>query len=121
MTYSPVAIEYQDVLKTAAIAFLKRHQCEHLNRDHQLFERAVRHLVGTHDVLVRTAERIVGSACAELEAISERQRLDVLSSSETHSVIVDPYTGTAWAIPVSLIYERIIKAQDNERFRLTKV
>jgi hypothetical protein len=51
-------------------------------------------------------------------AIRDRQRLNILSSTSTHTVIVDPATGMQWAVPVSLIYERIINAPDIGRFRL---
>ena len=57
-------------------------------------------------------------ACSDMNAIRDRQRLDIVSSTSTHTVIIDPTTGNAWAIPVSLIYERIINAPDNGRFRV---
>jgi hypothetical protein len=115
----PAVQEYQDVLKSAALSFLERHQCEHLGNDQQLFDRTVQHLVCDYDVLTQMAERLVHLACSDLTAIRDRQRLDVISSTETHSVITDPSTGHTWAIPVSLIYERIINAPDNGRYRIT--
>ncbi|WP_296187927.1 hypothetical protein [Pseudomonas sp. UBA1879] len=116
---TPAAQQYLDVLKAAALAFLERHHSEHLSNDQMLFGRAVQHLVNDFDILTSKAEQIVGLALADLHAIRDRQRLDVLTSTDTHSVIVDPFTGIAWAIPVSLIYERIINTPDNGRFRLT--
>jgi hypothetical protein len=110
--------EYQDVLKAAALTYLERHHCEHLSDDQQLIARAVRHLVTDYDVLTQLAEKMVHLAYNDMSAIRDRQRLDVRNSSSTHSVIVDPATGNAWAIPVSLIYERIINAPDNARYRL---
>ncbi|GFM86121.1 hypothetical protein PSCICO_15200 [Pseudomonas cichorii] len=119
MNKSPVALEYQDVLKAAALAFLERHHSEHLSNDQQLFDRTVQYLVTDYDVQNQMASRMVHLAYSDLSAISDRQRLDVASSTETHSVITDPSTGHAWAIPVSLIYERIINAPDNGRYRIT--
>jgi len=116
---TPAAQQYQDVLKAAARAFIERHHAEHLSNDQMLFDRSVRHLVNDFDVLTSKAEQIISVAMADLHAIRDRQRLDVASSTDTHSVIVDPITGIAWAIPVSLIYERFINAPDNGRFRLT--
>ena len=110
--------EYQDVLKAAALTFLERHQCEHLGNDQQLFDRAVQHLVADYDVLAQMAEKVVHLACSDMNAIRDRQRLDIVSSTATHTVIIDPATGNTWAIPVSLIYERIINAPDNGRYRL---
>ena len=118
MNNEPAVTEYLDMLKAAALAFLERHQCEHLSNDQQLFARAVQHLVADYDVLTQMAERMVHLACSDMTVIRDRQRLDVLNSSTTHSVIVDPTTGHTWAIPVSLIYERIINAPDNGRYRL---
>jgi hypothetical protein len=110
--------EYQDMLKAAALTYLERHHCEHLSNDQQLIARTVRHLVADYDVLTQLAEKMVHLAYSDMNAIHDRQRLDVRNSSSTHSVIVDPTTGNAWAIPVSLIYERIINAPDNGRYRL---
>ena len=118
MNTLPAAQEYQDVLKAAALTFLERHQCEHLGNDQQLFDRAVQHLVADYDLLTQMAEKMVHLACSDMNAIRDRQRLDIVSSTSTHTVIIDPTTGNAWAIPVSLIYERIINAPDNGRYRL---
>ncbi|WP_085704607.1 hypothetical protein [Pseudomonas sp. B15(2017)] len=119
MINAPAVKEYQDMLKTAALVFLERHKCEHLSDDQQLLKRAVQHLVADFDVLTPTAEKMVHLAYSDLSAASDRQRLDVLNSTSTHTVITDTGTGQIWAIPVSLIYERILNAPDNGRFRIT--
>ncbi|PNA07142.1 MULTISPECIES: hypothetical protein [unclassified Pseudomonas] len=119
MINAPAVEEYQDMLKAAALVFLERHQCEHLSGDQQLMKRAVQHLVADFDVLTPTAEKVVHLAYSDLSAVSDRQRLDVLTSTPTHTVITDTGTGEVWAIPVSLIYERILNAPDNGRFRIT--
>lgn len=118
MTNLPAVQEYQDMLKAAALAFLERHQCEHLGNDQQLFDRAVQHLISDYDVLTQIAEKLVHLACSDMSAVRDRQRLDIVSSTATHTVIIDPTTGSAWAVPVSLIYERILNAPDNGRFRV---
>ncbi|WP_342653537.1 hypothetical protein [Pseudomonas sp. F3-2] len=115
---SSAAQHYQDVLKAAALRFLERHQCEHLSNDQKLFDRTVQHLVNDFDLLTSRAEQVAGLAINDLNAIRDRQRLDVATSTATHSVIIDPCTGIAWAVPVALIYERIINTPDNGRFRL---
>ena len=106
------------MLTAAALAFLERHHCEHLGDDQQLFDRAVQHLVTDYDILTTTAEKLVHLACSDMSAIRDRQRLDIVNSTATHTLIIDPTTGNTWAIPVSLIYERIINAPDNGRYRL---
>ena len=118
MTNLPAVQEYQDTLKASALLFLERHQCEHLGDDQQLFDRAVQHLITDFDILTTTAEKAVHLACSDMSAILDRQRLDIISSTSTHTVITDPATGKAWAVPVSLIYERILNAPDNGRFRV---
>ncbi|MCQ6256908.1 hypothetical protein [Pseudomonas sp. Q11] len=119
MNNRTAAQEYQDMLKAAASLFLERHQCEHLSDDQQLVKRAVQHLVSDFDVLTPTAEKMVHLAYSDLSAASDRQRLDVMTSTPTHTVITDTGTGEVWAVPVSLIYERILNAPDNGRFRVT--
>ncbi|MDX9679319.1 MULTISPECIES: hypothetical protein [Pseudomonas] len=111
--------EYLDVLQSAALSFLERHHCEHLSDDQQLFSRAVQHLVSDYDVQTQMAEKIVHLAGTTMVAVRDRQRLNIQSSTSTHTVIVDPITGRQWAVPVSVIYERIINAPDIGRFRLT--
>lgn len=116
MTSAPS--DYQDLLKAAALRFILRHQCEHLGDDAKLFDRTVINLVNDHDVLTQTAEKITNLAMIDASGIRDRKQLDVTSSTATHSIIVDPETGEAWAIPVSLIYERILCAPDSSRFRV---
>jgi hypothetical protein len=118
MTALPAVNEYQDILQRAALSFLERHQSEHLSDDQQLFSRAVQHLVADFDVQTQFAEKIVHLANSTMVAVRDRQRLNIQSSTSTHTVIVDPVTGSQWAVPVSLIYERIINAPDVGRFRL---
>lgn len=119
MNILPAVQEYQDVLKAAALVFLERHQIQHLSNDQQLIKRAVQHLVADFDALTPTAERVVHLAYSDLSATNDRQRLDILTSTPTHTVITDTATGEVWAVPVSLIYERILNAPDNGRFRVT--
>jgi hypothetical protein len=119
MNNLPAVLEYQDMLKAAASLFLERHQCEHLSNDQQLIKRAVQHLVSDFDVLTPTAEKLVHLAYSDLSAASGRQRLDVLTSTPTHTVITDTSTGEVWAIPVSLIFDCILNAPDNGRFRVS--
>jgi hypothetical protein len=118
MTNLPAVQEYQDTLKASALLFLERHQCEHLGDDQQLFDRTVQYLISDFDVLTNTAEKLVHLACSDMSAVRDRQRLDIVSSTSTHTVITDPATGKTWAVPVSLIYERILNAPDNGRFRI---
>lgn len=118
MNNSPAVQEYQEVLQGAALSFLERHHSEHLSDDQQLFSRTVQHLVTDYDVLTQVAEKIVHLASSSMLAVRDRQRLNIQSSTSTHIVIVDPVTGSQWAVPVSLIYERIINAPDIGRFRL---
>lgn len=118
MTNLSAAQEYQDTLKDSALVFLERHQCEHLGDNQQLFDRTVQHLVSGYDVPTQTAEKFVHLACSDMSVVRDRQRLDTANSTSTHTVIIDPATGNAWAVPVSLIYERILNAPDNGRFRI---
>lgn len=118
MTAPPAANEYQNILQNAALSFLERHHCEHLSDDQQLFSRAVQHLVADYDVQTQIAEKIVHLAGTTMVAVRDRQRLNIKGSTATHTVIVDPVTGKQWAVPVSLIYERIINAPDIGCFRL---
>jgi hypothetical protein len=106
---TPAAQQYQDVLKAAALGFLERHHSEHLSNDQMLFDRAVQHLVNDFDLITSKAEQIVNLALTDLHAIRDRQRLDIVTSTYRHTFrdCRSGFTGNAWAVPVSLIYERI--------------
>ncbi|NWD44465.1 hypothetical protein [Pseudomonas yamanorum] len=110
--------EYQATMQAAALAFLLRHQGEHLGNDQLLFCRAVQHLVGSLEVPLHMAEKLVSRAYGELKSNNDRHQLDVDASSGAVAVITDPASGLTWAVPVSLIYQRIIKAPENRRLRL---
>ncbi|WP_421684495.1 hypothetical protein HKW98_09115 [Stutzerimonas urumqiensis] len=61
------AQEYRDTMQQAALAFLQRHQGEHLVDDGKLFERAVRYLVTSLEVPAFMADRLVHLAMTQLE------------------------------------------------------
>ena len=118
MNIERAANAYQDVLKNSALIFLERHKCEHLSNDQQLRARAVQYLVGDYEVLTQLAEKVVDLACSEMDVMRDQKRLDVINSVATHALIVDPNTGKQWAVPVSLIYERVLNMQDEWRYRV---
>ncbi|WP_019411226.1 hypothetical protein [Pseudomonas psychrophila] len=110
--------EYQVSMQLAALHFLQRHQAEYLGNDQLLFCRAVRHLSGVLDVPVHMAEKLVTHAYGDLKCSNNRHLLDVGASSTTVAVVTDPSSGLTWAVPINLIYERIINATDTRRLRL---
>lgn len=110
--------EYEASLQSAALFFLQRHQAEHLGSDQLLFCRAVQHLTASLEVPLHRAEQLVTRAYGELKCSNNRHQLNVDASSTTVAVVTDPLSGLTWAVPISLIYERIINATDNRRLRL---
>lgn len=74
--------EYQDSMRKAALAFLLRHQSEHLTHDSQLLERTVTHLVNALEVNALLARKLAELAYSELDAVHDRQRL---SSTQHHT------------------------------------
>ncbi|BAP41314.1 putative uncharacterized protein [Pseudomonas sp. StFLB209] len=110
--------DFQDTLKAAALQFLQRHHAEHLTYDYHLADRAAIYLVTNFNLLDTTAERIVALAVNDLIALRDRQRVDLTRSTSTHTIIIDPETGTTWSIPAALIFERIIGSPDSTRYRV---
>ena len=110
--------EYEASMQLAALFFLQRHQAEHLGNDQLLFSRAVQHLTGSLEVPLHISEKLVTRAYGEMKCRSKRHQLDVEASSTSVAVVTDPSSGLTWAVPVNLIYERIIDAADNRRLRL---
>ena len=110
--------DYQDFLKAVALRFILRHQCEHLGHEDTLWYRAMQHLVLSCDADAMLAGKAASLALVEASTVPNRQQMDLAKSSASHSLIVDPETGEAWAIPVALIYERIACGPDGSRFRV---
>lgn len=61
------AQEYRTTMQEAALAFLQRHQGEHLADDGHLFDRAVSYLVNALDVPAFMADRLAHLAMTELD------------------------------------------------------
>ncbi|WP_411378777.1 hypothetical protein [Pseudomonas sp. MPB26] len=117
MNAQDTPLDYQECMQNAALAFLERHQAEHLGDLSTLLNRTVSHLVASLNVTESVAIKLTSLAHIELVEISFRQRVDLDYSTDTVVVIKDPIKGLCWSVPVSLIYERILNTPDNVRFR----
>lgn len=117
MTAQTNTQDYQECMQSAALAFLERHQAEHLADLSTLLNRTIDHLVSSFDVTESVAIKLASLAHLELQGVAYRQRLDLDYSNTTVVVIKDPIKGVCWSVPVSLIYERILTAPDNVRLR----
>ncbi|WP_057976346.1 hypothetical protein [Pseudomonas lactis] len=67
-------LDYQECVQNAALAFLKRHQAEHLGDLSALRNRAVIHLVENLDVAEPVATKLTDLAHTELLELTRRQR-----------------------------------------------
>lgn len=68
------ALDYQQCVQNAALAFLKRHQAEHLGDLSALRKRAVIHLVENLDVAEPVATKLTELAHIELLDLPKHQR-----------------------------------------------
>ena len=68
------ALDYQQCMQNTALAFLKRHQAEHLGDLSTLRNRAVIHLVENLDVAEPVATKLTDLAHIELLDLARRQR-----------------------------------------------
>lgn len=68
------ALDYQQFIQNAALAFLKRHQAEHLGELSALRKRAVMHLVENLEVAELVATKLTDLAHIELLDLAHRQR-----------------------------------------------
>lgn len=103
-------MDYQDTIRAAALAFLERHQGEHLADLSALLNRTISHLVSSFNVAEPVAIKLASLAQIELMEIAFHQRLDLNYSTDTVVVIKDPIRGCCWSVPVYLIYEHLIAA-----------
>jgi hypothetical protein len=103
--------EYRSSMQSAALAFLQRHQGEHLVDDGQLFERANGYLVNSLDVPAFMAPRLVHLAMSELGEATQPRFLGVdLAAGADHSVLVliDRRSGERAVIPRRILPSRFL-------------
>lgn len=67
-------LDYKQCMQNAALAFLERHQAEHLGDLSALRNRAVIHLVESFDVAKPVAIKLTELAHIELLELAHRQR-----------------------------------------------
>ncbi|NNA16825.1 hypothetical protein HBN82_13265 [Pseudomonas lundensis] len=115
MNNVPTDMDYQDTIRAAALAFLERHQGEHLGDLGQFLSRTINHLVESLEVKESLATRLVHYAYSDLRTINKRQRIDLQASTEATVVITDPIRGCTWSVPVYQIYEHLIAAGHGTR------
>ena len=108
-------MDYQDTIRAAALAFLERHQGEHLGDPSQLSNRTINHLVDNFEVALSLAVRLTYQARNDLVDIQVRQRLDLEACDIRNVIITDPIRGCTWSVPVYLIYEHLIAAGHGTR------
>jgi hypothetical protein len=103
--------EYRSSMQSAALAFLLRHQGEHLVDDGQLFERANGYLVNSLEVPAFMAPRLVHLAMSELSEARQPRLLGVdLAAGADHSVLVlfDRRSGERVAISRRILPSRFL-------------
>lgn len=108
-------MDFQDTIRAAALAFIERHQGEHLGDPSQLTNRTTNYLVESFDVASSLAMRLTIQACNDAAEIQVRQRLDFKACDARNVVITDPIRGCSWSVPVYLIYEHLIAAGHGTR------
>lgn len=108
-------MDYRSTMRAAALAFLERHQGEHLGDQGQFIERTIGHMVDSFQVDKALALRLVCEALGDLADINVRQQVDLQASAEHTVVITDPVRGCTWSVPVYLIYEHLISAGHGKR------
>jgi hypothetical protein len=108
-------MDYQDTIRAAALAFLERHQGEHLGDLGQFLCRTINHLIESLEVKESLATHLVHHAYSDLLTINTRQRINLQASNDFAAVITDPIRGCTWSVPVYLIYEHLISAGHGTR------
>lgn len=103
--------EYRESMQAAALAFLQRHQGEHLGDDSRLFERASQYLVQALDVPVFMVQRLVHLAMSELNTPQPPTFVGIdLAAGADHCsvVLVDRRTGERALMPRRILPSRFL-------------
>lgn len=100
--------QYRVAMQAAALAFLERHQGEHLDMQ-DLAERTTRHLVEALDVPAFMAPRLVTLALSQLNSGPEWVGLDLAAGADERLVIlVDTGSGQRALIPRRILSDAFI-------------
>lgn len=100
-------LDYREQMQQAALAFLKRHEAEHLADNQRLFERACDYLVNSLEVPVFMSARLVHLAMTELDRRPARVIVARAASSAEWTCLVNPLTGESALIPQRLLPLRL--------------
>lgn len=111
--------DYQDDMQSAALAYMQRHQAEHLGSSQALINRAADHLECALGVGRPLAEKLVLRAYGELHSAEQPYRVDLESTSPHTVALIDTRTGLTHAVPAELIARYLIATP--RRKRLTAV
>lgn len=101
------AIEYREAMQGAALAFLQRHDNEHLGNDQTLFNRAVSHLNLSLGVPAYLAEQLAASAYVDFRNTPNHPYIDLKHSTNQAAVLKDPRTGKAYVVSVESILQHL--------------
>lgn len=100
--------QYRVAMQAAALAFLQRHQGQHLDQQ-DLGERTIRHLVEALDVPAFMAPRLVALALSQLHSGPEWVGLDLAVGPDEHLVIlVDTGSGQRALIPRRILSDAFL-------------
>lgn len=100
--------QYRVAMQAAALAFLQRHQGQHLDQE-ELVERTTRHLVEVLEVPAFMAPRLVALALSQLNNSPEWIGLDLAAGADEHLVIlVDTSSGQRALIPRRILSDAFI-------------
>ncbi len=87
-------MQAKEKLCKVALAFLIKHQAEHLSRDRRfLVKRCIEHLIDIAQVSACTAEDIALQAIGELESCGRREYIDLVRTTSYAVFVYDPLTG----------------------------
>lgn len=116
----PYPADHMDTLQQAALGYLRRHTGKYL-QEQDLFDQAVSHLLTAFDSSLAVAENTVARAYAQMRNGPDSRYLDISTSSSHLAMLVDPSSGMHYAVPVSMIFDRLIGPAPKNHLRLASV
>lgn len=107
--------DYQDDMQAAALAYMRRHEAEHLGTSQALINRAAEHLECALGVARPLAEKLVLRAYGELHSTANPYRVDLDATSPHTVALVDTRTGLTHAVPAALIAQHLVASPKRKR------
>lgn len=116
MNHELLTHDYRSSMQRAALAYLERHDAEHLVDSDRLYDNCVRHLTTALEVPVFMAQKLVHNAWNELQVVRQRRWLGVdwgTGPGCTVVHLIDTRADLRYPVPARLLPQKLLDQRES--------